>query len=151
RRTRVTLEQAQQDLGRALSGARLASVARVLALRRRAEREAAALGDRPVEQPARLRGEEQRVDVLPTCRLAEDRHVARIAAERRDVVPHPAERAHGVEGAEVSRCVLVAGRGGGERGMAEPAERTEPVLNRDDDEVMRRGEVAALVKGRAAD
>ena len=60
-----------------------------------------ALGDRPVEQAARSGYRHQRRHRDAARRLAEDRHVAGVAAERGDVVAHPLQRRDLVAEAEV--------------------------------------------------
>ena len=64
-----------------------------------------ALCDRPPEQPVGAGHGEQRADAHRTGRLAEDGDVAGIAAEGRDVVPHPLEGGDLVEQAEVGVSV----------------------------------------------
>ena len=76
-------------------------VAEVLGLIDAARLETRALQDRTVEEPARERRDQERRDVRPSRRLPEDGHLARVAPEGRDVVVHPFERTHQVEGAEV--------------------------------------------------
>ena len=54
-----------------------------------------------MEQPVRRGRREQRADAHPARRLAEDRDVPGIAAERGDVLAHPLERADLIAQAEV--------------------------------------------------
>ena len=78
----------------------------------------AALGDGPVEQPGRGRRAEQRADAHAARRLAEDRDVAGVAAEARDVVAHPAPAprpGRGCRWRPSRRRRGRGGRGGGSR------------------------------------
>ncbi len=63
--------------------------------------------------------------------LAGDGHLGRIAAERADIAPHPLQRRDLVEQAVIARYAF--GRFGAERGMREPAEDAEPVIDRHED------------------
>ena len=65
----------------------------------------AALQDRPPEQPLGAGHREQHADAHRPCGLAEDRHVARVPAEGSDVLPHPLQRRHLIEQAEVGDAV----------------------------------------------
>jgi hypothetical protein len=85
-----------------------------------------ALQHRPSDQPCGARHREQRAAGHGACRLADDGHRARVAAERRDVVAHPFQGRNLVEKAEVRRRV------GQER---EPLD-AEPVVDRDGDEAV---------------
>ena len=62
-----------------------------------------ALRDRAAEQPGRGRHDEQRRDRARPGRLAEHGHQVRVAAERGDVLPDPAQRRHLVEQRPVGR------------------------------------------------
>ena len=91
-----------------------------------------ALGDRPVEQAAGSGYRHQRRHRDAARRLAEDRHVAGVAAERGDVVAHPLQRRNLVAEAEVR---VERPLGGGIAGDVGEAERAEPVVERDVDDV----------------
>ena len=96
-----------------------------------------ALGDRPVEQAAGSGYRHQRRHRDAARRLAEDRHVAGVAAERGDVVAHPLQRRDLVAEAEVR---VERPLGGGIAGDVGEAERAEPVVERDVDDVAGAGE-----------
>ena len=70
----------------------------------------AALDHGAVEQAARRRHGQQDADLPAAARLAEDRHVAGIAAEPLDIVAHPFERGDEVEHAGIAglRVALAA-------------------------------------------
>ena len=74
------------------------------------------------------------MNAQPTRRLAEDRHVVRVAAEPRDVALHPPQRRLLVHEAVVARGLI---RGlGGQRRVREEAEEAEAVVDRDDDRAL---------------
>ena len=109
------------------------------------QRERAALHDRPLEEPARAARDEVGEHRQAAGRLAGDRDVVRVAAELRDVALHPAQRRLLVHQA------VVAGRAAGPRGerrVREEAERAEPVVDRDDDDAVRRELGAVVVAAR---
>jgi len=78
--------------------------------------------------------------------LAENGNVAGIAAKRADIVPHPFECLHDIQHSRVTGIGETFVR------VAEPsvAECTEAVVQRDDNEVARFREIAAVEPGRAA-
>src|SRR5262245_17505349 len=65
-------------------------------------------------------------------RFTADRHLSGIAAELPDVSLHPAQHGLLIQQAVVARAARALG---GQRRMREPAERTETIVERDDDEV----------------
>ena len=84
------------------------------------------LQDGAPEQPGRRRGDEQVHRAQRAGRLAGERDLSGVAAERRDVVAHPFERGDLVEQAPVrGRSV----RAGGQIGVPEPAEAAQPVVD----------------------
>ncbi len=117
----------------------------------RAERQAAAhalyevraaLADRFVKEPARARRRHECAHRERSRRLPEDRHVARIAAERGDVVAHPLERRDLIEHPVVAR--RAAARLARELGVREETERAEPVVDRDEHDVPLRERLAVV-------
>ncbi len=93
----------------------------------------ATLNDGALEQPFRGRHRHQRADFTAAARLAEQRHVLRIAAERRDVVANPFERGNDVQLPHVTRRrVLLAA----DARQIQVAEHAEPMVDRDDDHVV---------------
>jgi hypothetical protein len=75
--------------------------------------------------------------------LAEDRHPARVAAEGADVVLHPAQgglRVGQGQGPRAGRALL-----GAEGGVGDEAERTQPVVDGDHDDVAEQRELACVV------
>jgi hypothetical protein len=129
---------------------RLRRIHEVLRPGRRVESGSSALGDRAVEEPLRRRRDEQRQDVVAPGGLAEDRHVARIPPEGLDVVAHPGEGADVIQVSEVARLLLRAGSLA-QRSVSEPAEGTQSVVHHHHDDVMGRGEMAAVVEAGGAD
>jgi hypothetical protein len=69
-----------------------------------------------------------RADAVPTRGLTHDRDVARVAAEPRDVLAHPAQRDALVGDAEVAGV-------GPERRVGKKTEHAEAVVDRDGDDV----------------
>ncbi len=61
----------------------------------------AALNNRLVEQAIRGRHAHQSGDLGASARLAEDRHIPRVAPEGGDIVPHPLQRRHQIEHPDV--------------------------------------------------
>ncbi len=105
--------------------------------------QAAALGDRVREQAGRRGRGHVVAHALAAGRLAEDRDIARVAAERLGVVPHPAQRR-----LLVLQAVIAAGPAGPfgvQRRQREEAERAEPVVDRHDHSVAGDGERPAVV------
>ena len=102
----------------------------------------AALDERAVEQPRRARRREQRAGVARAGRLAEHQHGVRVSAERRDVVADPAQRGELIERAVVADRAV----GAGQRGVGQPAELAEPVVERHHDRVAGLGEAPAVVQ-----
>jgi hypothetical protein len=97
---------------------------------------AEALRDRAGKEAARARRRHHVHDPGGAGRLAEDRDAVRVAAERRDVAPDPAERRGHVEQA------VVAGAGpagfGGQLRMGHEPERPQPVVERDEHDALAR-------------
>src|SRR5208337_28464 len=84
----------------------------------------------PVEPPA-LRADKMDEDALPSCRLPEDGHPGRVAAERPDVPLDPLQGCDLVEDTVIARTVvrgLVV-----QLGMGKEAESAHAVIGRDDD------------------
>ena len=121
----------------------------LLCLCHRAHRPGAAraLHDGLLEQARGTFGREQvHAHARRAGRDAADRHVARVAAERRDVLLHPAQRLALV----FERVAAVEVRA--ERRVRHEAERAEPVVRRDDDEVAFARQVIERIQlGAAAD
>ncbi len=128
--------------GRGVTAARGGGVARAprSGLRGRETRAPAALDDGAVEQTAgRGRGQEG-AHRLATGRLARERHAAGIPTERGDVPLGPAQRRLLVEQAVVARTPLA------QPGQVEEAEHAEPVVDRDDHDVVGPREQRAVVE-----
>ncbi len=88
-----------------------------------------ALGDGALEQALRQRRAHESADADGAGRLAEDGHVARVAAEGADVLLHPVQGRYLVQNAVVAAGVL---RGLGREGRVhQEAERAEPVVDAD--------------------
>ena len=87
-------------------------------------------GPRLVEQPLRGGSRQKRHDGRAAGRLAEDRDVARVAAERGDVVAHPLERGHLVEQPRVAAAL-----GRVDPAEVQEAEGPESVVDRHDHHV----------------
>ena len=115
-----------------------------------------ALRDGAVEESSCERHRQQRRHDAATRRLARDRHVVRIAAERVDGVGHPAQR-----GEDVAECRVgfVSSTGGAVGDPARTrtacteigeAERAESVVQCHHHDVLRRREVGAVVDGLCA-
>ncbi len=100
-----------------------------------------ALGDRTAEQPSRLRRRDVRAHGRAAGGLAEDRHVARVAAERAGVLLHPPERGLLIEQGRVARP---------EVGVVEEAERAQAVVDRHDHDVAVDRELGRVVAGAVA-
>ena len=146
RRGAVLDQQTERDLGCARLVAGRLGVDVVASARERRRGGRPALHDRPVEEPARERREEQTHDVRAAGRLAEDRDAIRVAAEELDVLLHPLQAGDEIEGAEVA-ALDFAGRPSPEHcGMREPAEGPEAVVQADDDQAVLRGEQRAVVE-----
>ena len=84
-------------------------------------------------RPLALGMAEQRADLSAAARLAEDRDVARIAAEARGVVAHPFERGDEIEHADIARLREALAADGRQIEMAEDV---EAVIDRDDHDVV---------------
>jgi len=112
--------------------------------RRAAERARAALHDRTAHEPVRRGRTEHRAGAHRTRRLAEQCHAIGIATERGDVVRDPAERVDLIEQSVVARdaawIVCIEAR------IGEIAERTEPIVDRHDDDAVRPREVTTIVQ-----
>jgi hypothetical protein len=111
---------------------------------RRAQARCAALEDHAMEQPARGGHGEQHADRDRAGGFAHHGDLARIAAERGDVVPHPAQRRDLIEQQAVAR--VMAGR---EVAEVEQARQAEPVVDRDGDDALL-GERHAVIQRRRA-
>jgi hypothetical protein len=97
--------------------------------------------DGAVEQVARRRHRQQRAHLPAAARLAEDRHVAGIAAEALDVVAHPLQRRQHVERAGI------AGLGesrAAKLGEVHVAEDVEPLIDSYHHDVVMGGEIGAV-------
>jgi hypothetical protein len=97
-----------------------------------------------VEQPLGRRHRQQRADLAAAARLAEDRHVARIAAEARGVVAHPLQRSDDVQHADVAG---VGELGAGAAQIEMPVDR-QPVIDADDHHVAGPRQIRAVVAER---
>ena len=117
-----------------------AALRRGLARRERERR--AALRDRAVEQAVRRGRDEQRAHRVRAGRLAEDRHVVRVAAEALDVGLHPAQRRDLIALAEVRRGVVALAA---ERAEVAVAERAEAIVDRHDHDVAALAQRSAVV------
>ncbi len=104
----------------------------------------AALDDRAVEQPFGGRHREQRRDLAAAAGLAEHGHVAGVAAELRDVRPHPGKRVHDVEHAHGAR---LRERLAAELGQRREAEHVQAMIDRHDDHVAAAREIRAVGHG----
>ena len=104
----------------------------------------AALDDRAVKEPLRRRHREQSRHLTAAARLAEDRDVACVAAELRDVGADPLERVHDVEHADVAGLREVAAAELREMGEAE---HVQAVVDGDDHDVAAAREVGAVGHG----
>ncbi len=101
-------------------------IGRILRLLRRVHVCAPALHDGAPEEPLRRRRTQQRGHAEPPGRLAEDGHGAWVAAERRYVVAHPAERGQLVLQSPVPEQPV----GIGQVPMSQKPQRPEPVIDR---------------------
>lgn len=138
-RQRRVLAEAEAAVGD-VEAERHRLAARVLGQRVRA------LRDAPVEQPAGERRREQREHAHRPRRLAGDRDVAGVAAERRDVALDPVQRRDLVEQAEVDRAAGVLAL---ERRVREEAEVAEAIVDRDHHEALARERRAVVHRRRA--
>ena len=128
----ILLEKRVESLGRGTRMSGRSVVGGILGFFGGRCTQAAALDDRAVKESGGLRGQQQAVDVASSGRLAEDRHVVRVAAEGTDVFLHPAQRFDHVENGEIAgTChrvgVLAQGC------VAKEPERSHAVLDGDDD------------------
>jgi hypothetical protein len=126
-----------EQLGRVLFG-----------LGHRAARRRAALRDRLAEESVGAGHGDQIGDRHPPGRLPEDRDIAGVTAEDRDVVSDPSERGHLVEEAPVA--LGSPGPFVGKGRMAKEPEDAEPVVHGDDHHVAAAGQLRPLVEGRRA-
>src|SRR5262249_51049079 len=108
------------------------------------ECEGAALDDGSLEESSRPVRDEVGEHGQAAGRLARDGHVVGVAAELRDVALNPAQRSLLVHKAVVPSRPA---RPRGQSGMREEAERTKPVVDRDDNEAVRRELRAVVVAG----
>jgi hypothetical protein len=100
-----------------------------------------------MEEPRCRRHAEQGADLPAAARLAKNRDVVGVPAERSDVVPHPLEGRSEVERARIARIgVLLAG----ELGQVEEPEVAEPVIDGHDDHVAASGQPPPVVLRAAA-
>ena len=109
----------------------------------------AALDDGAVKQTLTKRRGQQRADTDAPRRGARDRHVVPVAAEGRNILLNPAKRSRHIQQPIISRgrAVRVLRVQPGE---SKPAEYAEPMVDHDDDHVLRRGERRAVARaGRA--
>ena len=97
-----------------------------------------------MEEPAGARHAEQGGAAHRARRLAEDRDVAGVAPERRDLVAHPFERGHLVEETLVARCA--GSRSAEAVAQAQEAEGAEPVVDGDHHHVPPPGQRRAVVE-----
>ncbi len=104
-----------------------------------------ALQDGGSEQPLRRGRDEVVAHRHRSGRLAGDGHLLRVAAEAGDVVVHPPQRRLLVGQAVVAGFAIAA-----QRRMGQEAQRSQPVVDRDDDDVAPRGEPAGVVDVGAA-
>ena len=125
---RIAAELVEEGL-RALAGVERAAGGNLLA----------AHGDGLVEQALRLWHGHQRRNLGPAAGLAEDRDIARIAAEFGHVCLDPFERKDQVK----LTCIAAAGEA---IGQVEIAEDIEPVIDSDYDYIATFGEFCAVVK-----
>ena len=105
----------------------------------------AALCNHALEQSCRQRRRLNDVDAPRAGRLAEDRHLAGVAAERGDVVLHPFQRGDVIEDGVVARRMLR--RFSGQFGVGQEPERAQPVVRGHDDDTLacERGAVVGVV------
>ena len=106
-------------------------VGRALRLGDRVHVHATALHDGAPEEPGRARRAHQRRDAEATGRFPEDRHVVRVPAERRDVVPHPGQGSQLVAEAPVPHRAVWARQAA----VTEEPEGSQPVVERHDHDV----------------
>lgn len=137
----VGYQQPVDEFARAVGQSRFGIVAEVFRGTARHGAQHAALGDGAVEQALGGRSRHQREYILAAGAFAENRHVRRVAAEGRNVVVHPLQAGDLVEQTEVAGSVGRRGRRVAQRRMAEPAEYTEPVLQRHHDHSLAAGQM----------
>ena len=110
---------------------------------------AAALADHAVYEPCGERGRLQQGHAQGAGGLAEDRHVARIAAELRDVVTHPCE------GRDLVPDPLVPGDApralGAEFGKRQEPEGSESVVRRNQHDALRGQQFTGIVRAGPGD
>ena len=97
------------------------------------------------KSPLAVRHRQQRAHLSAAAGLAEDRDVARIAAEARGVLAHPLQRQHQVEQAGIAGLgeALAA-----EVRQIEVAEDIQPMIDGHDHDVVAPGEIGAVVARR---
>ena len=95
-----------------------------------------ALLDGLVEQSLRSRHRQQRGNFRAAAGVAEDRHVVRVPAELRDVIPHPAQPRDKIKLADIGRGRACRH----EIAEIEIAEEIEPVVDRHDHDVVTIGQ-----------
>jgi hypothetical protein len=103
--------------------------------------ERSALDDRAAEEPLGARADHQVRGRVPAGRLPEDGDQVGVAAERRDVRTHPAQRLDQVEEPEVGRDRLA---------VAEEPEHAEPERHRHHDHALLGHQVAGVVDRQVA-
>src|SRR5262245_11609987 len=96
-----------------------------------------------MEQPLRRRHGHQRADFYAPAGLTEDRYVAWIAAELRDVRAHPFEHRYPIEPAGVCGAgVFLAAH----IGQIQIAQNSETVIDRNDHDITATAQVLAVVR-----
>ena len=98
-----------------------------------------------LNSPCRTRGDEVVAHRHTACRLPRDRDLVRIASEAGDVVVHPSQR-----GLLVGQAVIADVARRAERRMREETQRTQPVVDRHDDDVAAARQPARVVDVTAA-
>ncbi len=102
----------------------------------------AALYGRFVKKSLRGRHGHERANLASASGLPEDRHVGGVAAEIRNIVPHPFERSHQVEHSRIGRVrELVA-----VFGEIQISESVQPVVEADQDDITSPGNALAIIR-----
>ena len=103
-----------------------------------------ALDDRLVEEALRRRHRQQRAHLAAAAGLAEDRHVARVAAKARDVVAHPLQRRDDVQHAHVAGIRELRAR----RAQIQMPDDVQAMVDAHDDDIAGPRQVRAVVAER---